>query len=124
MPGGEWEGPRRFVESLRAHDPARGRPLSTRYSGALVVDVHRILLRGGVFLYPGTEGAPEGKLRLMYEAAPLAAVVEAAGGMAIDGQRRIVSIFPEENHQRTPLYIGSREDVEELERISGSVTVG
>ena len=84
--------------------------------GALVVDVHRILLRGGVFLYPGSEGTPDGKLRLMYEAAPLAAVVEAAGGMAIDGKRRIVSVFPEANHQRTPLYIGSREDVEQLER--------
>ena len=80
------------------------------------MDVHRILLRGGVFLYPGTEGLPDGKLRLMYEAAPLAAVVEAAGGMAVDGKRRIVSVFPEANHQRTPLYIGSPEEVEELER--------
>ena len=60
----------------------------------------------------------------MYEAAPLAAVVEAAGGMAIDGRRRIVSIFPEANHQRTPLYIGSREDVEELERTVAAVPVG
>ncbi len=110
------DAPRRFVESLRVPDPARGRPLATRYSGALVVDVHRILLRGGVFLSPGADAEPDGKLRLMYEAAPLAAVVEAAGGMAIDGTRRIVSIFPEENQQRTALYIGSREDVEELER--------
>lgn len=114
------EGPRRFVEALRTPDPARSRPRSTRYSGALVVDVHRILLRGGIFLYPGTDGSPEGKLRLMYEAAPLAAVVEAAGGLAIDGRKRIVSIFPEENHQRTPLYIGSREDVEELEKTIAS----
>ncbi len=114
------DGPRRWVESLRGRDGARGGPLSTRWSGALVVDLHRILLRGGVFLSPPLPGAPAGDLRLMYEAAPLAAVVEAAGGMAIDGRRRIVSIFPEQNHQRTPLYIGSREEVEELEREVGS----
>jgi fructose-1,6-bisphosphatase I len=118
------EGPRKFVEALRSSDPAKARPYSTRYSGALVVDFHRILLRGGVFLYPGTDDSPEGKLRLMYEAAPLAAVAEAAGGMAIDGRRRIVSVFPEENHQRTPLYIGSREDVEELERTIAGASVG
>ena len=110
------EGPRRFVEGLRSRDPEKGRPLSTRYSGALVVDVHRILLRGGVFLYPGVGAPPDGRLRLMYEAAPIAAVVEAAGGMAIDGTRRIVSVFPETNHQATSLYGGSREDVEELEK--------
>lgn len=110
------EGPRRFVEGLRGRDPQTGRPLATRYSGALVVDVHRILLRGGVFLYHGVDGSPDGRLRLMFEAAPIAAVVEAAGGLAIDGARRVVSVFPESNHQRTALYAGSREDVEELER--------
>ena len=114
------EGPRRFVESLRSRDAGRGGPLSTRHSGALVVDVHRILLRGGLFLSPALPGAPGGGLRLMYEAAPIAAVVEAAGGTAIDGRRRVVSVFPEANGQRTPLYLGSREDVEELERAIGS----
>lgn len=108
--------PRRFVESLRAPDPARGRPLSLRTSGTLVVDVHRTLLRGGVYLSPGTAAEPGGRLRLLYEAAPLAAVVEAAGGLAIDGTRRIVAVFPEKNHQRTPFFVGSREDVEEIGR--------
>src|SRR6185436_21112074 len=82
----EWEpSARRFVEWAREKDPATGRPYSTRYSGALVADFHRILLKGGIYIYPSTKKAPQGKLRLMYEAAPLAAVVEAAGGAASDG---------------------------------------
>src|SRR5262249_36611171 len=87
----EWgEAPRRFVEWLREKDDATGRPLSTRYSGALVSDFHRILLKGGIYLYPSTKKSPKGKLRLMYEAAPLAAVAEAAGGAATDGASRIL----------------------------------
>jgi fructose-1,6-bisphosphatase I len=106
----EWaEAPRRFVEWLREKDEATGRPLSTRYSGALVADFHRILLKGGIFLYPSTKKSPKGKLRLMYEAAPLAAVAESAGGAATDGATRILALVPEKNHQRTPLYIGSSE---------------
>ena len=109
------EGPRRYVEALRRVDPAHGRPYSLRYSGALVSDVHRILLKGGVFLYPSGKEMPGGKLRLLYEAAPLAAVVESAGGAATDGRRRILDIFPDANHQRTAFFAGSRDDVEELE---------
>jgi fructose-1,6-bisphosphatase I len=111
----EWEeAPRRFVEWLRERDDATGRPLSTRYSGALVADFHRILLKGGIYLYPATRKSPQGKLRLMYEAAPLAAVAEAAGGAASDGRARILDISPTANHQRTPLFIGSRELVDNL----------
>lgn len=114
----EWDEPaRRFVESLRVRDAEKGRPYSTRYSGALVSDFHRILLKGGVYLYPATKKAPEGKLRLMYEAAPLAAVAEAAGGAASDGRRRILDIVPTSNHQRTPLFIGSADDVAEAEAL-------
>jgi fructose-1,6-bisphosphatase I len=106
----EWsQAPRRLVEWLRESDESTGRPLSTRYSGALVSDFHRILLKGGIYLYPSTKKSPQGKLRLMYEAAPLAAVAEAAGGAATDGTTRILDIVPERNHQRTPLYIGSAE---------------
>lgn len=94
-----------------------------RYIGSLVADFHRNLLRGGVFLYPGTVAKPRGKLRLLYEAFPLAFIVEHAGGSATDGARRILDIVPSELHDRTPLVIGSREDVAEATALmSGSVT--
>ncbi len=113
---GEWdEGPRRFVEWAQQRDAATGRPYSTRYSGALVSDFHRILLKGGIYLDPAARRAPAGKIRLMYEAAPLAAVAEAAHGAASDGRRRILDIVPSANHQRTPIFIGSRSDVARVE---------
>lgn len=112
----EWEaGARLFVEWVQQRDPATGRPYSTRYSGALVSDFHRILLKGGIYMYPATKTRPRGKIRLMYEAAPLAAVAEAAGGAASDGHQRILDIVPEENHQRTPIFLGSRADVKRLD---------
>ena len=109
----DWEeGPRRFVEEwAREKDEATGRPYSTRYSGALVSDFHRIVLKGGIYLYPATAKSPKGKIRLMYEAAPLALVAEAAGGAASDGRRRILDIPPTRNHERTPIYLGSKDDV-------------
>jgi fructose-1,6-bisphosphatase I len=92
-----------------------GRAYSLRYVGALVADFHRILLRGGVFFYPDDAKNPNGKLRLLYEAAPLAFLAEAAGGAATDGRRPILEIVPEELHQRTPLVIGSRSEVLEIQ---------
>jgi fructose-1,6-bisphosphatase I len=80
-----------------------------------VADVHRILLGGGIYLYPGEVDKPEGKLRLLYEANPLAFVVEQAGGRASTGAVRILDVEPKSLHQRVPLIIGSREDVEEAE---------
>jgi fructose-1,6-bisphosphatase I len=88
---------------------------TARYSGALVGDIHRILMQGGVFLYPGTMKKPQGKLRLLYETAPLAFLVEQAGGRASDGERNLLDIVPEQLHQRTPLIIGSKEDVQLVE---------
>jgi fructose-1,6-bisphosphatase I len=88
------------------------KPLSVRYVGSLVADFHRNLLGGGVFCYPGNRRSPHGKLRLLYEANPLAFVVEQAGGLATDGQRRILDVDPTELHQRTPLFIGSKDEVE------------
>ncbi|MEM1368154.1 MAG: class 1 fructose-bisphosphatase [Cyanobacteria bacterium P01_H01_bin.15] len=85
---------------------------TARYSGALVGDFHRILLQGGVFLYPGTVKKPQGKLRLLYESAPLAFLMEQAGGKASTGTQDILDIVPNELHMRTPLIIGSVEDVE------------
>jgi fructose-1,6-bisphosphatase I len=84
---------------------------TARYSGALVGDLHRILYQGGVFLYPGTVKKPEGKLRLLYESAPMAFLIEQAGGRATTGTQDILDVVPEKLHQRTPLIIGSTEDV-------------
>lgn len=88
---------------------------TSRYSGALVGDIHRILMQGGVFLYPGTVKKPEGKLRLLYETAPLAYLVEQAGGRASDGHKDILDLTADKLHQRTPLIIGSKEDVKLVE---------
>ena len=88
---------------------------TARYSGALVGDFHRILLQGGVFLYPGTDKKPEGKLRLLYETAPLAFLIEQAGGKASTGTQDILDVVPDKLHARTPLVIGSKEDVSLVE---------
>lgn len=86
----------------------RRQKLTARYIGSLVADFHRNLIKGGIYLYPPTRKDRNGKLRLLYECYPLAFVVEQAGGLATDGQRRILDIPPRELHQRSPLYIGSR----------------
>jgi fructose-1,6-bisphosphatase I len=107
---------KRFINYLKAEDKATGRPYKLRYVGTLVADFHRTLLYGGIFMYPGDKKNPEGKLRLIYEAAPLAYVVEKAGGRASDGFRNILDIEPTNLHQRTPLFIGSEEDVKLAEK--------
>ena len=84
---------------------------NSRYIGSLVADFHRNLLSGGIFLYPADKKSPQGKLRLLYEAAPLAMLVEQAGGAATDGRRPILDVVPRTLHQRTPLVIGSKADV-------------
>ncbi|MFW5925289.1 MAG: class 1 fructose-bisphosphatase [Myxococcota bacterium] len=111
------EGVRRWVEHMKTPDKDGGRPYSMRYIGAMVADFHRTLLRGGIFAYPADEKNRNGKLRLLYEASPLAFIAEAAGGAATDGHRRILDVEPRELHQRTPLFIGSREDVRDAVRI-------
>ena len=98
----------RCYRGLEGDHPA----LSVRYVGSLVADFHRNLLGGGVFAYPASLRSPRGKLRLLYEANPLSFVVEQAGGAASDGSRRVMDIDPAELHQRTPLYIGSRNEIE------------
>jgi fructose-1,6-bisphosphatase I len=106
---------RKYVDSLKVTDPEKGRPYTARYVGSLVADFHRNLLYGGIFMYPADKKNVNGKLRLMYEANPLAFVVEQAGGRASNGKQRILEILPGNLHQRTPLFIGSEEDVKELE---------
>lgn len=108
-----------MVAAFRRQESHSG-PRQARYAGALVADVHRTLLKGGVYLYPPTVAKPDGKLRLLYENAPLALVMEHAGGAATDGRQRILDITPSGLHQRTPLYIGSRGDVAEVHRLLGA----
>ena len=101
-----------FVQKLRGG--LNGKRYSSRYIGSMVADVHRTLLKGGVFLYPPTADNPGGKLRLLYEASPMAFLVEQAGGVATDGQRRILDIQPHSIHERTPLALGSQVEMEAL----------
>lgn len=105
-----------LVDYLKGMDGQNPRPFSARYIGSLVADFHRNLLYGGFFMYPADAKNRNGKLRLLYEAAPLAMIAEQAGGCASDGTRRINDIEPESLHQRTPLYIGTTEYVELAER--------
>lgn len=113
------EGVRRYVDYLKTPEVIKGRPYTARYIGSLVSDFHRNLLKGGIFMYPADRKDPKkpfGKLRLMFEAAPMAMVAEQAGGAATDGLRRILDIEPETLHDRVPLFVGSQEDVEEAGR--------
>jgi fructose-1,6-bisphosphatase I len=98
-----------YIEKIKLN----GKEMTARYVGSLVADFHRNLLKGGVFLYPADRKSTRGKLRLLYEANPLAFIVEQAGGAASTGEGRIMEVVPDELHQRTPLIIGSRADVEE-----------
>jgi fructose-1,6-bisphosphatase I len=113
------EGTRRFVEYLKAPDEKTGRPYSTRYSGSLVGDFHRILFKGGIYLYPEDAADPDkphGKLRVLYECHPMALLAEQAGGRASTGSRPVLDVVPEDLHDRSPLAIGSAEDVELYEK--------
>jgi fructose-1,6-bisphosphatase I len=108
-----WErGVERFIEWADRDDTP---PMSQRYIGSAVADFHRNLLHGGIFGYPGTVEQPAGKLRLLYEAAPLAFLAEQAGGYGSDGHRSLLAIDPDDIHQRTPVFVGARDLVERLE---------
>lgn len=115
-----WDkGTQQFVDYLKSKDNHIGKPYSLRYIGSMVADLHRTLLYGGIFLYPldyKNPNKPLGKLRLLYEAAPMAFIFEQAGGRASDGYRNISEIQPTELHQRTPLYIGSKFEVDLAEQ--------
>lgn len=105
---------REFVAELAKGE--EGKTYSARYIGSLVADFHRTLLKGGVFLYPPTAKTPKGKLRLLYEARPLAMIAERAGGAAVNGAERILELKAEGIHQRTPLVVGSRSEVDALQK--------
>jgi len=105
-------GLKKYIKWMQSEDKEQNLPLSTRYIGSFVADFHRNLLKGGLYMYPATRNNAHGKLRLMYEANPLAFIAEQAGGGATDGHQRILEIQPDKLHQRTPLYIGSKRMLE------------
>lgn len=98
-------------------DDTSKKPYSSRYIGSLVSDVHRNILKGGIYMYPGTTANPNGKLRLLYECNPFAMIIEQAGGKATDGKQRILEITPTELHQRVPIFCGSKNMVDKLEHL-------
>ena len=107
-----WEdGTKQYIKWAQVEDKATGRPFTARYIGSFVADFHRNLLKGGIYIYPANVRDPRGKLRLMYEANPMAFIVEQAGGRASTGTCPILDVKPEMLHQRTPVYIGSADMV-------------
>lgn len=104
-------GLKKYIKWLQEEDKATQRPYSSRYIGSMVADIHRNLLYGGIFMYPADSRSPNGKLRLMYECNPMAFIVEQAGGRASNGKQRMLEVTPTSLHQRTPIFIGSEEDV-------------
>jgi fructose-1,6-bisphosphatase I len=112
-------GARKFIEHLTSRKD-KATSYSLRYTGAFVADFHRCLLEGGLYLYPGeagSDGKSKGKLRLMYELAPLALIAEQAGGKASTGKTRLLDVAPHDLHERAPIYIGSAEEIELAERM-------
>ncbi len=112
---------KKYITTCQKKDKTNGGPYTQRYIGSMVSDVHRNLIKGGIFMYPGTTDKPNGKLRLLYECNPFAYIVEKAGGIATNGKIPILDIQPTELHQRTPFFIGSKLMMEEL---NGFLTSG
>ncbi len=109
------ENVRNYINTCQRKDKTNGGPYTQRYIGSMVADVHRNLIKGGIFAYPGTIDRPKGKLRLLYECNPFAFITEIAGGRATDGKQRILDIQPTELHQRTPFFVGSKNMMDELD---------
>jgi len=101
------EGVKKYIKYAQVEDAATNRPYTSRYIGSMVADIHRNLIKGGIYMYPTTAASPNGKLRLLYECNPMAFIIEQAGGIASDGLNRILDIEPSELHQRTSIFIGS-----------------
>lgn len=110
------EGVRKYIDQCQKKTKANGGPYTQRYIGSMVSDVHRNLIKGGIFMYPSTTDKPKGKLRLLYECNPFAFIVEVAGGKATNGKERILTIQPTELHQRSSFFVGSKLMMDELEQ--------
>ena len=109
-------GVKKYLKYCQEEDAATGRPYTSRYIGSLVSDFHRNMLKGGIYIYPNATNYPNGKLRLLYEGNPMAFLTEQAGGVATDGYNRILDIKPTALHQRSPLFLGSKEMVEKAQQ--------
>jgi len=110
-----WDAPvRETIEKWRNGKGKTGNQFTSRYVGSMVGDVHRTLLYGGVFGYPADTKNKNGKLRLLYEGAPMSFIMEQAGGVSTTGKERVMEILPKEVHQRVPTIMGSKKDIEEL----------
>ena len=109
------KGVKKYVDLCQHKSKLNGGPYTQRYIGSMVSDVHRNLIKGGIFMYPGTSDKPQGKLRLLYECNPFAYIIEVAGGRATDGHQRILEKVPAKLHERTPFFIGSSNMMKELE---------
>lgn len=113
------DGMKSFLDYCMEDNKAEGRPYSHRYIGSMVADMHRTLIKGGIFIYPADKKSPNGKLRLQYECNPMSFLMEAAGGVATTGSVRILDIQPTELHQRVPIFIGSKNLVEKAMSFAG-----
>ena len=110
------DGVKKYIKYCQVDDQQTRRPYTSRYIGSMVADIHRNLIKGGIFIYPETATSPEGKLRMVYECNPMAFIVEQAGGRATDGMHRILDLPITDIHQRSPIFIGSKEMVEKAEQ--------
>ena len=113
------ESVREYINICQHKTDLNGGPYTQRYIGSMVSDVHRNLIKGGIFMYPGTSDKPKGKLRLLYECNPFAFIIEVAGGKATNGEQAILDVIPSELHQRSPFFVGSSEMMAELESCTG-----
>jgi len=111
------DGLKKYIKYCQVEDESTNRPYTARYIGSMVADLHRTLIKGGIFIYPASTRYPQGKLRLMYECNPLSFIIEQAGGTAIDGKGRIMEKKPESIHERSPIYIGSPENVKKVKEL-------
>jgi len=114
------DGVKKYIKYCQVEDDATSRPYTSRYTGSMVADLHRNMIKGGIFIYPCTAQARKGKLRLVYECNPMAFIIEQAGGFASDGYRRILDLDVKELHQRTPIFVGSENMVRKAEEFMSS----
>lgn len=110
------EGVKKYLKYAQVEDAPTNRPYTSRYIGSMVADIHRNMIKGGIYMYPTTASSPNGKLRLLYECNPMAFILEQAGGKATDGLNRILDLDPTELHQRSSIFIGSKKMVETAEQ--------
>jgi fructose-1,6-bisphosphatase I len=111
------DGVKKYLKYCQIEDQQTSRPYTSRYIGSMVADIHRNMIKGGIFIYPKTSGAPNGKLRLVYECNPMAYLIEQAGGRATDGYRRILDLRVTSLHQRSAIFIGSENMVLKAEEL-------